>query len=232
MRQLSTLCASSSLGALILPLVLIAMLMVPGKASASLINDDVLGSMTVSTGNYNFFAGALLPTMASATVSDPGVEFSKSNVGNFFFNNEHRADFAADTLTISWFLAANTSTFGISFIDMKFTSLDWVNMPSSVITGVTRISNSFVSCPDWPFNVFFCTQGDLLSSDVTATFGPHNIDVHIPNTRLNGNLWSQDVVLQAVFQIQATHDLIPEPTTLALMGLGLAGIGWKRRKAA
>ena len=25
---------------------------------------------------------------------------------------------------------------------------------------------------------------------------------------------------------------IPEPTTLALMGLGLAGIGWKRRKAA
>ncbi len=25
---------------------------------------------------------------------------------------------------------------------------------------------------------------------------------------------------------------IPEPTTLALMGIGLAGIGWKRRKAA
>ncbi len=29
-----------------------------------------------------------------------------------------------------------------------------------------------------------------------------------------------------------TPSQVPEPTTLALMGLGLAGIGWKRRKAA
>ncbi len=30
----------------------------------------------------------------------------------------------------------------------------------------------------------------------------------------------------------STNGSVPEPTTLALMGLGLAGIGWKRRKAA
>jgi len=28
------------------------------------------------------------------------------------------------------------------------------------------------------------------------------------------------------------NSTVPEPTTLALMGLGIAGIGWKRRKAA
>jgi len=37
-----------------------------------------------------------------------------------------------------------------------------------------------------------------------------------------------DLAFRAVF----SGEQIPEPTTLALMGLGLAGIGWKRRKAA
>ncbi len=32
--------------------------------------------------------------------------------------------------------------------------------------------------------------------------------------------------------IYGHFESVPEPTTLALMGIGLAGIGWKRRKAA
>ena len=52
--------------------------------------------------------------------------------------------------------------------------------------------------------------------------------------QLNGEtcFYDEPWALDNVSISSVSSGQIPEPTTLALMGLGLAGIGWKRRKAA
>ena len=40
----------------------------------------------------------------------------------------------------------------------------------------------------------------------------------------------ENIVISA--SVDSGQSQVPEPATLALMGLGLAGIGWRRKKAA
>ncbi len=68
-------------------------------------------------------------------------------------------------------------------------------------------------------------EGGVEFFGFTSTVGIHYIDFLL--SPVSGSS-SEEIGLDDVrFSTQ-----VPEPTTLALMGLGLAGIGWKRRKAA
>ncbi|MET0025100.1 MAG: PEP-CTERM sorting domain-containing protein [Sedimenticola sp.] len=80
----------------------------------------------------------------------------------------------------------------------------------------------------------FAFDGSLIQTVGLTGSGTDNVFHSLTDTNVgrismyqpsDGWWWSMDTLSYEIADI-------PEPATLALMGLGLAGIGWKRRKAA
>ena len=69
----------------------------------------------------------------------------------------------------------------------------------------------------------------VLAASTSVTAGSHEIRI-----QMRRNFTNQNSLLQWVDNVAASGPSVPapEPTTLALMGLALAGLGFQRRKAA
>jgi hypothetical protein len=114
-------------------------------------------------------------------------------------------DFGASSLTVTQ--TQSLLSFSV-FGNYVFSGLDWVGDPTGIITGITIASNDGFT-------------GGLVNN---FSFTDHSITFNLdPGTSTPG------IGKSVVFNIVTNHS-VPEPTILALFGLGLAGLGFSRRR--
>lgn len=190
---------------------LLSLLSSPLVVNATLISDIVIcdgnGLLQCALPNQNSTGS---PYDATNTV---GVD------AEFDINNWQDVTVFSINIGDSAFTISNVgSTHDLSgFGSLSLADLDWVGMPGA-ITDVSLftsgVSTSTQSSTDG-------TSLDL--SDIT--FGADFVSWNMASTH-----W--DVGSFATFTLQTTHTGVPEPSTLALISLGLVGLGFSRKRKA
>jgi hypothetical protein len=121
---------------------------------------------------------------------------------------------------------SGTST---EFLTWDIDSLGIGSSAGPVLGGTTIIQSNF-NDTEW-FQVFTLTAANLLAitADGTASI---SIDLNGDQDAGVGVGFQPNEYVSVQFEYTSDQVNVPAPATLALMGLGLAGLGWKRRKQA
>ncbi|MDX1734124.1 MAG: PEP-CTERM sorting domain-containing protein, partial [Halioglobus sp.] len=139
----------------------------------------------------------------TAVVGDPGAEFILADVispGGPFV--DFSVDIGANSIAINGIGSLITVNAPNSLI-LTLDDLDWVGMPAAEIIGIDNLVT---------------TVSGIDLSDITFT--AHSVSIELgqgASSWVSGNSLSFDLVKG-----------VPSPATIALFGLGLAGIGWSR----
>jgi hypothetical protein len=183
-------------------------LSIPLSANASLIGDVVTcaGSGLLRCAPLG---GASDGTTFDATAPvGAGAEFSINNLNEI---NIFEVDLDADTITIS------TPVFGpdlSGFGPISFTDLDWLPVPGQIV-GLSLVTSGIST------SVQGSTDGTSLTID-DLSFGDDFVTIDMSHTN-----WTPGAF--ATITLDTIH--APEPASLALLALGVLGVGWRRRTA-
>jgi PEP-CTERM motif len=204
-------------------LALLAVLAAASPAQAAILYSDDFDSYVPVTSALNFtgFAAPLTVAGGSVDVVKSG-EYGISCVGG----SGGCVDLDGTTLqggTLSWTFSLSAGSYGFSF-DI-----------SGNQRGLADDEALFEITADDPFQCLGCasfTSGTVFAGDPFFTAGPFDFQlfaatsVTITLRDLGGD--NSGVIIDNV--LLTGPDQVPEPASLALLGLGLAGLGYRRRR--
>ncbi|MCA9429474.1 MAG: PEP-CTERM sorting domain-containing protein [Candidatus Omnitrophica bacterium] len=200
--------------ALVVTGLLLVVALCAAPAGATLIGDQVNATLTAY--------GMTWINNQSATVVDPGVEFSTITGLPGVVDNAVDIDLSASQISIT-FTQLGQGFVLLSDHVLTLSNLDWVGDPTCVIAGLSLVSGSS--------NFSFTPVVSNVTDDGFQITIPGS-NGYPPVADPEGEAVPLDVgpSLTATWDILTRNAEIPEPTTMALLGMGAAGLIAKRRR--